>query len=529
LVALGKRVILSDELKLQVQNLVRIGTALSGEQDIDVILEMIVEESHRFTGADGGTLYVVSDDGSYLDWKILHNHTMGTRMGGTSRKPIHLPPVPLAIDGVPNTGNVCAACANTGNPINIPDAYKAEGYDFSGTRRYDETNNYRSKSVLVVPLRNHEDDIIGVLQLINAKDTGSDDVIAFSSASQDLVIALASQAAVAITNVKLIGDLRDLFDAFIQAIATAIDEKSSYTAGHVRRVVELTMRIAGAINRSNDDEWGDTKFSAEELEELRMAAWMHDVGKITTPEYVVDKSTKLETIYDRIEIIQAKWEIHKRDLMIEALKQRLPEVDLDTLVEGLESKFQTVDDELDFVRGCNQGGEYMADADIERLKILSKRQVSIRGDLHPAISEDELYNLSIKKGTLTDEERLVIQNHAAVSIKILSKLPFSKTLKHVPEYAGGHHEKLNGQGYPQGLTADQLPLQARILAVADVFEAITAPDRPYREPMHLNKAMEIIGFMVADGELDERIVEVFEKSGVILSYAEKELRPTQID
>ena len=171
----------------------------------------------------------------------------------------------------------------------------------------------------------------------------------------------------------------------------------------------------------------------------------------------------------------------------------------------------------------------MSDSDVERLETLSKYKIRIMDDSRPSISDDELYNLSIRKGTLTDEERLVIQNHAAVSIKILFQLPFSKTLKHVPEYAGGHHEKLNGKGYPAGLTADELPLQARILAIADVFEAITAPDRPYREPMHLKEAMEIVRSMVAEGELDEGIVDLFEASGVVSAYAEKELKPTQLD
>ncbi len=520
---------MSDELKLQIQNLVRIGTALSSERNIDVLLEMIVEESRRFTGADGGTLYVISDDGSYLDWKILQNQTMGTRMGGTSGIPIHLPPVPLTFEGQPNTNNVCAACVNTGNPINILDAYEADGYDFSGTRSYDETNNYRSKSFLVVPLRNHENDIIGVLQLINASAPGSDGVISFSEDSQDLVIALASLAAVAITNAQLIIDLRKMFDAFIKAIAAAIDEKSSYTAGHVRRVADLTMRIAGAINRSNKEEWAETKFSADELDELQIAAWMHDVGKITTPEYVVDKATKLETIHDRVELVQARWEILKSDLVIEALKQQQPGEEIDALMGSLEGEFEKLDAELDFVQKSNRGGEFMADEQVARLAALADRVVEIGGESQHVISKDELYNLSIRKGTLTDEERAVIQNHAAISIKILSQLPFSKTLKGVPDYAGGHHEMLNGAGYPRGLTADQLPLQARILAVADIFEAVTAPDRPYRDPMHLNRAMEILGFMVKDGELDGRIVEMFETSGVAMAYAEKELRPDQYE
>ena len=520
---------MSDELKLQVQNLVRIGTALPSERNIDVLLEMIVEESRRFTSADGGTLYVVSEDGAYLDWKILQNETMGTRMGGTSGIPIHLPPVPLRVDGALNTNNVCAACANTGNPINIPDAYEVEGYDFSGTRNYDENNNYRSKSFLVVPLRNHEDDIIGVLQLINARDPVSLEVITFSGDSQDLVIALASQAAVAITNAQLIVDLRGLFDAFIQAIATAIDEKSPYTAGHVRRVADLTLRIVGAINRSTEDRWSGTKFSADELEELRVAAWMHDVGKITTPEHVVDKSTKLETINDRIDLVQARWEILKRDLLIEALSDALPDDQRKSILAGLEGALGKLDEDLAFVAMSNKGGEYMADEDIDRLKTLSEREIEIAGVKQNAITEDELKNLSIRRGTLTDSERTVIQNHAAISVKILTQLPFSKTLKHVPEYAGGHHEKLNGKGYPLGLSASQLPLQARILAVADVFEALTAPDRPYRAPMHLTKAMEIMWRMVEEGELDEELVRLFEASGVVRAYAEKELTADQYE
>lgn len=481
------------------------------------------------SSSDGGTLYVMSEDGSHLDWKILQNETMGTRMGGTSGIPIHLPPVPLTIEGRPNNGNVSAACANTGEPINIPDAYEVEGFDFSGTKQYDKANNYRSKSMLVVPLRNHEDDIIGVLQLINAKDPDTGDVIAYSKDFEDLLIALASQAAVAITNAQLIKDLRELFDAFIQATATAIDEKSPYTAGHVRRVADLTMRIAGEINRSEDERWREVEFSPEELDELRIAAWMHDVGKITTPEHVVDKATKLQTITDRIDLVEARWEIYKRDLVIEAMQARLPAAEQKALLEGLETAFQSLKADFEFVRACNKGGEFMADEDIQRLEALSERSVQIDGRAVRMISDDELVNLSIRKGTLTEEERGIIQNHAAISVKILSQLPFSKTLKHVPEYAGGHHEKLNGEGYPLGLNAEQLPLQARILAVADVFEALTAPDRPYRDPMHLNRAREILAFMVKDGELDGEVVDLFESSGCAKAYAEKELGPEQYE
>ncbi len=367
------------DLKTQIQNLVRIGIALSSERDIDVLLEMIVDESRRLTLADGGTLYVVSSDGRHLDWKILQNDTMGTRKGGTSGESINLPPVPLSIESRPNQSNVSAHVANTGDTVNIPDVYEAEGFDFSGTRVYDETAGYRSRSMLVVPMRNHEDDIIGVLQLINASDENQE-VIAFSTEFEDLVISLASQAAVALTNVQLIIDLQDLFDSFIEATATAIDEKSPYTAGHVRRVAHLTMEIAQEINRCADGPLAEVRFSDEELNELRIAAWMHDVGKITTPEYVVDKSTKLETISDRIETVRVRWELMKRDAEISVLRGRLRQLgeDPDEVDSDLQRERERLEEELAFITGCNTGGEFMADDDIERLKQVAQQRVRER-------------------------------------------------------------------------------------------------------------------------------------------------------
>lgn len=517
------------DLKTQIQNLVRIGIALSSERDIDVLLEMIVDESRRFTLADGGTLYVVSSDGLSLDWKILQSDTMGTRKGGTSGEPIHLPPVPLLIDGQPNQANVSAHVANTGETVSISDVYEAEGFDFSGTRAYDESAGYRSRSMLVVPMRNHEDDIIGVLQLINASDPDGKGVVAFSSEFEDLVASLASQAAVALTNVQLIIDLENLFDAFIEA--TAIDEKSPYTAGHVRRVADLTMEIAREINRRDDGDWTNVHFTEEELNELRIAAWMHDVGKITTPEYVVDKSTKLETIHDRLEAVRTRWELLKRDAEISALKSRLKALgeDPDGAREEVEEVLSRLDEEIAFIAECNAGGEFMADDDVERLKRVGEQRVRLNGEAVAALSEDELKNLSIRKGTLTEEERNIICNHAAVTIKMLSQLPFSKALSRVAEYAGGHHEKLNGKGYPQGLGADQLALQARVLAVADVFEALTAPDRPYRKPMPLSKALRILNSMVEEGELDERVVALVRSGDVLEAYAAANLQEDQVD
>lgn len=529
----------NEDLKARLDNLIRIGIALSSETNVDVLLEMIVDESRRLTRADGGTLYIVRDDAHFLDWKILQNDTLDTRMGGANGIPIEksgLPPVPLIVDGQINLKHVSAYVANTGETVNIPDVYEAEGYDFAGTRRYDDATGYRSQSMLVTPLRNHDGDIIGVLQLLNAKDALGERWVPFSGAYENFITSLASQAAVAITNAKLIQNLSQMFNAFIETTATAIDEKSPYTAGHVRRVSKLTMMIAEAINQKEDGLWGRIKFSLEELEELRIAAWMHDVGKMTTPEYVVDKATKLETIYDRIEIVKTRYEVFKRDVQIAILKEKctLPFDDhREARCQELDAQLQTalmdLQAELDFVVRCNMGGEFMEDADLARLKEIASNTFDLGGQKHPRLTESEIYNLSIRKGTLTNEERQVINNHAAVSIKMLSQLPFSKGLRHVPQYAGGHHEKLNGKGYPKGLAAIELPLQARILAVADVFEALTASDRPYRKPIPLSQALRIIGFMVKDGELDMKIVDLLKESGLIKTYAQEELVADQID
>ncbi len=529
----------SDDLKARLDNLIRIGIALSGETNIDVLLEMIVDESRRLTHADGGTLYIVRHDGRCLDWKILQNDTLGTRMGGASGMPIEksgLPPVPLIVDGQINLKHVSAYVVNTGEVVNIPDVYEAKGYDFRGTRRYDETTGYRSRSMLVVPLRNQQGEIVGVLQLLNAKDATGKQFIAFSEAYENFISSLASQAAVAITNAHLIQNLSQLFNSFIETTATAIDEKSPYTAGHVRRVAKLTMMIAETINQKKEGMWGRVQFKPEELEELRIAAWMHDVGKMTTPEYVVDKATKLETITDRIETVRTRYEVFKRDVQIATFKKKL-DLSRDEFHQArcaeieahLQAELANLQAELDFVVRCNTGGEFMADADLARLKEIASKTFEMDGKTHARLTPDEVYNLSIRKGTLTDEERKVINNHAAVSIKMLLQMPFSKGLNHVPQYAGGHHEKLNGKGYPQGLAAIELPLQARILAVADVFEALTASDRPYRKPIPLSQALRIMGFMVKDGELDPKIVDLVKEGGLLMAYAQEELVADQID
>ena len=289
-----------DSLQNQISNMSAIGLALSKERDMDKLLEMILLEAKRISNADGGTLYMMTDD-HRLRFSIMITDSLDVHMGGTSEKEIPFYPVKLYNDdGDPNENMIAANAAINGITINIPDAYEAKGFDFSGTKAFDEKTGYRSKSFLTVPLKNHENEIIGVLQLLNAQDIKSNKVISFSDRIQKSVEALSSQAAVAITNKNLIKDLEVLFESFIKLIASAIDAKSPYTGGHCSRVPEITMMLAESVNDIGEGPFASIKFSDKEMYELKIAAWLHDCGKVATPEYVVDKSTKLETIYQKL-------------------------------------------------------------------------------------------------------------------------------------------------------------------------------------------------------------------------------------
>jgi transcriptional regulator with GAF, ATPase, and Fis domain len=298
-----------DELRAQITNLSEIGVALSKEKDTDKLLEMILLEAKRIANADGGTLYMMTED-QRLRFEIMMTDSLNYHMGGTSGKEIPFYPVRLyREDGTPNKSMIAAYVGLTGETVNIEDAYTAEGFDFSGTKMFDQKTGYRSKSFLTVPLKNHQDEIIGVLQLLNAKDPKTDETVPFSPEVQKLVEGLASQAAVAITNKKLIEDLQVLFESFIKLIASAIDAKSPYTGGHCERVPKITLMLAEAVNNTKEGPLADVHFTEEEMYELKIAAWLHDCGKVTTPEYVVDKATKLETIYDRIHTVATRFEV----------------------------------------------------------------------------------------------------------------------------------------------------------------------------------------------------------------------------
>jgi len=530
-----------DSLQNQISNMSAIGLALSKEKDMDKLLEMILLEAKRISNADGGTLYMMTDD-QRLKFSIMITDSLNIHMGGTSGKEIPFYPVKLYMDnGQPNKTMIAANAGLTGDTINIPDAYKAKGFDFAGTKAFDEKTGYRSKSFLTVPLKNHEDEIIGVLQLLNAQDIKTKKVIPFSDIVQKSVEALSSQAAVAITNKNLIKDLEVLFESFIKLIASAIDAKSPYTGGHCSRVPEITMMLAESVNEINDGPFAGIQFTDKEMYELKIAAWLHDCGKVATPEAVVDKGTKLETIYDRIHTVATRFEVLKRDEEIKYLKKQLKIQKDDSLIENQKKealkkartlylkRIKQQDDDKAFIEESNVGGEFMSQDRKDRVNKIASYRWKDNGSPKPFFSEDEIYNLCISRGTLTPEERKIINDHIVVTIDMLEQLPYPKHLRNVPEFAGGHHEKLDGTGYPKGLNHSEMSVQAKIMAIADIFEALTARDRPYKKGKTLSQAMRILGFMKNDAHIDTELFEVFVKEKIYLKYAESFLDPEQID
>src|SRR3972149_202645 len=525
----------SEGMISHIKRLTDIGTALSAEGHIQKLLEMIVEYAMSFTNADGGTLYIVSADRKYLNFEIVRNISLNVRMGGTGTK-INWPPVKLVNDdGIENHANVSAHVALTGETVNLQDVYDVEGFDFTGTRVFDKSTQYRSKSMLIVPLRDHENELIGVLQLLNAQDVRNKSITSFSPEAQSIALSLASQAAVTITKNRLIRDMENLFEAFIRTIAKAIDEKSPYTGGHVKRVAVIVSMIAEKINEKKDGVYSNISFSEDQLKELRIAAWLHDVGKITTPEYIVDKATKLETKYDRINEIHTRFEVFRRDAELRFLGKKIELLEngrhheIRQYEEEYSRELKKIEENFQFISAVNMGGEFMSDDKIQRIKSIAKNTRQNNKEPTSWLSEDEVYNLTISKGTLTKEEREKIQDHIRLTEAMLKELPFPKKLRHVTEYASAHHETFTGTGYHKGLKGDQIPLQARILAFADIFEALSASDRPYKKGKTASEIQKIIASMVNDQHIDKDIYELFFNEGLSLKYIKDAYKPEQID
>ncbi len=526
----------SNDLLERLEKLNAIGVALSAEKDTTRTLEAILLAAKSLTNADGGTLYRVTED-NHLKFEILRNDTLNIAMGGTTGVAIPFDPLPLYdAQGKPNNSMVVAYSVLHDTTINIDDAYTAEGFDFSGTRDFDQKTGYRSKSFLTVPMKNHASEIIGVLQLINAKHAETGEIIPFSHADQRLTESLASQAAIALTNRMLINQLEALFESFIKLIDSAIDEKSPYTGGHCKRVPVLTMLLAEAACATREGPLKDFQMTDKDRYELKIAGLLHDCGKITTPVHVVDKATKLQALFDRIHLVDTRFEVLKRDAEIDLLRAKIRGLEqgnkesFATLEQACQQRIRQLDDDREFLRKSNIGGEFMSPEQQERVEAIARLTwVNEKGETAFFLSDDEAKNLKIAKGTLTDEERQVINYHIVATIKMLETLPWPKHLRRVPEYAGGHHERMDGKGYPKGLIREQMSIQARTMAIADIFEALTARDRPYKHGKTLTESLRILGLMKLDNHVDPDLFDAFIREKVYLKYAKRFLEPEQID
>ncbi len=541
------------------------GAELSKEQEQSSALELILYTARHLTNADAGTVYSVKDEyrnnpfnpgeleSKSLVFEVMHTESKNFFV----TKPSGLPPVPMEINGEPNNSHVSAYCANTGNIVNIPDVYDAKGFDFSGPMKYDKKTNYRSKSMLVLPLRDHENQINGILQLLN-RQTSDGKVIAFSENDSTIVQAMSYQAAISLTTQKLLREQIELFNAFVRVLAEGLGEKSPYTFGHINRVAGLSCSLAETIDHYKDGIYSDIHFSKSQMEEMHLAGWMHDIGKLTSPEHVVSKPIKLQLILDRFELIVQRFNSKIKDIEIESLQKKIrgletnkPKSYFTKIEKEKEQETAKLIEDLQILNKTNIGGEYLEKKDkdlilannhkttYQNIRVKTKKingeERIIHVDLakrkikEPLINDIEKEYLSIARGTLSNEERQIINDHAERSWRWLMALPFPKKKMKLPLYAGAHHETLIGEGYPNKLKAEQLPIQSRIIAVADIFEALTAPDRPYKKPMKLSKAMEIMGQMVKGYLLDAEIVKIFLKSGLFRKYARKHLSSSQLD
>ncbi len=514
-----------DDLFQRLERLNDIGAALSSERHLPGLLEKILVAAKEITRADGGTLYLKSSDEHSLHFEIVRTDSLGIAYGGPNGTPRsrQFGDLPLYLpDGQPNHRMVACHAALSGFSVNIADAYAAEGYDFSGTRAFDQSTGYRSRSFLTVPMQDHEGKLIGVLQLINAIDPATGKTTFFSPADQRLAESLASQAAIAINNRRLIAQLEQLFEAFIALINLAIDEKSPYTGTHCQQVPALVMMLADAADAATEGPLADFHMTEAERHELRIAALLHDCGKIATPVHVVDKATKLQTIHDRIHLVDVRFEVLKRDAEIRMWQAIAAGEARPAAEEACREFCDRCDVDRQFLRRINLGSERMSDEDATELQAIAQRYTwrDPEAATVPLLTQDELDNLAVRSGTLTRQEREIINQHIVTTIHMLEQLPWPPHLSHVTEYAGGHHERMDGKGYPKGLTREQLSWPARMLGVADIFEALTAGDRPYKHGMPFDEAMQVMARFARDGHIDPVLFELLVKTDIGRRYVQ---------
>lgn len=475
----------------ELQKLLEIGVLLSSERDSNRLLEKILACVMELTHCDAGTLYLLDKD--VLRFKIMRNNTLGTYSGGDGENP-GLPPVPL------NQGNVCALSLMENRIIRIADVYNCPGQDFSGPKKYDAQTGYHTQSMLVVPMSNRKGEKLGVLQLINALDEEGK-ICPFSPEMTLILESIASQAAITIQNVRYLHDIRELFSSFVRVMSTAIDQLTPYNASHSRRMAACGDLFLDYLNSRLPEK---ERFSAAHKEEILMSIWLHDIGKLITPLSVMNKQERLlpeqKTAFaHRMEVIRLRSEI-------DCLKGRLTQEQLEELLSKTEKAEKLVAE-------ISNASQALTDSQLAKIHDLAG-QTYLGKDNSPLpwLKPSEEAMLSIRRGTLSEEERRIMKAHVTLTDSLLSQIHFSKEFSHVREWAGSHHELLDGSGYPKGLSKDAIPREVRIITILDVFDALVADDRPYKPGMPIPKALSILEKDAENGKLDARLVRQFAES-----------------
>ena len=475
------------------KDILKVGIQLTVEKDDNKLLNTIVDKGMQITNCDASTLYLYED--GVLKFRIMRTLSQNVCRGVDGEPITDIPPVPFKEE------NVCAYTAIHRKVVNIEDVYHSEEFDFSGPKRYDAMTGFRTQSMLVIPVENNTGDLIGVLQMMNAQDAEGN-VIPFDPQYEIVIRSLGSLAAIELTNIQYVQEIKEQLHSFVEAMATAIDERTPYNGSHTRKVAEYATVLAKKINEKHAKGEIEEYFDEDRLERLQLAALLHDIGKMIVPRSVMNRATRMDkdmaTLEDRFALLQCYYEI-------DFLKGKITE-------EEYQEKEALLKDIVEFVHRIDNVG-FLQQEDFDRVQeIATMFYEKEDGERIPYFTERERVCLSVRKGTLTDEDRKIMEGHVSMTAKILSKVHFNKNYADVPRWAAEHHEYLDGSGYPNHISGEQLDLETRILAIADIYDALTATDRPYKPPMPKAKACAILHSMASEGKLEERLVGWLEES-----------------
>ncbi|HCG01130.1 MAG TPA: HD family phosphohydrolase, partial [Chloroflexi bacterium] len=500
----------------QMEEVHRVGIALSAEKDLATLQHLILRTSREATSADAGTLYLIEEDEN-KEKSLVFQYSQNDSVDAPYQRQV----MPMS------TASVSGYVAVTWQIQRIDDVYDLPAdAPYSFNKWFDETFGYRTTSVLAVPMENHEGNVVGVIQLLNRKrdfattltpENAAREVQPFTAEDEQVLSSFASQAAVALENQMLLENIQRLFAGFVRASVTAIEARDPTTFGHSDRVARLTVGLAEAINEVQRDRWRDVHFSVEQLKELEYAGLLHDFGKVGVREHVLVKAKKL---YDwKLQEVQSRFRIARQQIENRSLNDRLDFVlengrdryraQEPILLEECDAALSDLDSALQVVIAANEPSVLEEERLQWLIQVAERTVVMPDGMIMPLIDDDDMVNVSIRKGTLNEEERKEIESHVTHSFNFLSQIPWTKDLQGIPNIAYAHHEKLNGRGYPRHLQAAEIPIQAKMMTVSDIFDALTASDRPYKAAVPLARALDILGYEVKDGGLDREILDLF--------------------